>query len=112
MKFKLLFILSILILFSACSNNSDYEFTEEDIFNINLLYEHTIMMVELSTPEQVESLGIDGTNLKRNNLLTPIEKEKLLEEAYGLDLGSKRFDKKLEILEDEMIEMMKNWDYE
>jgi hypothetical protein len=108
MRFKLLIISSILILFSACSLG-EYELTEDDIFRVNSLYEHTIMMVELSTPEKLKELSLNGANLKRDPLLSSQDKIKLLEEAYYVDLGNKRLDKKINLLEEKMVELMENW---
>ena len=108
MKLILKLLLFFLFLFSACSSE-EYKLTKNDTLRINILYEHTIIMLELSSQEQLKELGLNGENLKRDSLLSSQDKIRLLEEAYYLDLGNKRIDKKIVLLEDKMLDMMKNW---
>lgn len=112
-KFRLFlvsFVFLFFLLFLGCS--SEYEITDDDVFLVDVLYEHTIMMVELSSDEQLEKIGLNGKNLKRDILLTTSDKILLLEIAYGLDLGDKRVDKKIKILEEKMVDMMEDWEFE
>ena len=92
--------------------SQSYEITEDDKFKADILYEHSVMMVEYSSKEQLEKIGLDGSKLIRNDFLSAEEKVKIMEESYGLNLKDLRFDKKLETLDKEMLKMMENWEFE
>ena len=110
MKLKIFIISFLLILLSSCSSPQKYELNEEEIFRINSLYEHTLIMIDLSTEEQMEKLNIDVTKLKRNIIIIPEYKINLLEQAYNMDLENKKLDVKIELLENKMVELMENWE--
>ncbi|MCA9459016.1 MAG: hypothetical protein KC550_00545 [Nanoarchaeota archaeon] len=109
MRIKILFVLLFFILFSGCSVN-EAELNEKDVFRVNSLYEHSIMMVELSSENTLKELSLNGSNLKRDLTLSTEDKIKLIEKAYNMNLEGKRLDEKINLLESRMDEMMKNWE--
>ena len=108
MKINYLTLFFLLLVFSSCSSSKS-ELNEDVVFRVNSLYEHSILMVELSSKEKLESLGLNGENLRRDSSLSPEDKVKILEEAYYMDLGDKKIEEKIGLLEEKMVELMENW---
>ncbi len=109
MKKILTLIFVILVLFSGCTEQIKEDKIDQDLrMRINILYEHTIMMKEISSNEKMIQLGIDSNNLVRNDLLLPEQKIEILEKAYNLETSG-NYEKRVKVLEDKMNEVMLNW---
>ena len=107
-SFLFIFIIFILI-FSGCSTQKSKDEIDQDLrMRINILYEHTIMMQELSGNERMVELGINASNMNRNELLMPEQKIILLEKAYNIN-SKGNYINRVEVLEDKMNEVMLKW---
>lgn len=109
MKLKLIILALFLIILSACSSND--ELSDEEKLQLSVLYSHSIQMAELSTPQQLKDIGLNPQGLEWEDNLSVDEQISRLEKAYGINLEGKSNAKKIQILEDKMVEMMANWDY-
>lgn len=108
---KLILILSLIsmVILAGCSQKKE-EFDQDMRMRVNFLYEHTIMMTELSSEEKMAKLKINTENLTRNELYTTDNKLELLEKSYGVNTTGS-YDKRIAILEKRMADMMKKWEY-
>ena len=108
MKIKFLFFILLFVL-SGCTNQVKDDNINQDLrMRINILYEHTIMMKELSSNEKMLELGINASDLSRNGLLLPEQKIIILEKSYNIK-GNESYETRVEVLEDKMNEIMLKW---
>ena len=98
---------------SGGGRSSSLGIGEVDEFRIISLYEHTILMVELSDEDTLRRLGLNVGHLKRDSFLTLENKIDLMEGAFGLNFRNElNYSSKILILEDKMVKMMEDWNYE
>lgn len=75
---------------------------------VDILYEHTIQMKVLSTPEVLDEIGLDVSILKSSDGLSSLEKVELLERSFAVE-GSGKLIERVKVLENRMNEMMESW---
>lgn len=106
--FKLIFIF-LLIALTGCVQS---ELSDDEMFRINYLYEHTIIMIDFATPTQLEHVNLDKSHIQNRLGISYEEKVKQLELAFGLDLEEYTINEKIYFLEITMDKMMENWYFE
>ena len=85
-------------------------FTDEELFRIDSLFEHTIMMIDFSSQRQIERVGLNTTGLERTLGQGPLDKLQILQDSYGVDLSNETYADQILLLENIMLEMMVDWD--
>jgi len=105
MKSILLILFVSLIALSGCASaSSDIEAIDEsDDFRISVLYEHTVLMIQYSTPEEIKSLGLQSEYMVDSEFLTKDEK------VANLGLAYNTTNTEIVHLENIMVEMMEKW---
>ncbi|MBT3463721.1 hypothetical protein HOD20_10335 [archaeon] len=101
-KFTILLILIILI--SSCTQ----KLSDDVIFRIDILYEHTILMEDYSKPETLQSMNIDVDVLEPSESIDTIRKMELLEMSYGMETEG-TYEERVSQLEDKMNQLMDEW---
>lgn len=100
-------ILTVLLLIGCTSNPS--ALTEDELFQIDVLYDHTVIMIEFSSPNELSRVNLQPEYIQQRFGLTPEEKVTQLEQAFSADLGNISIQEKIVRLEEIMNYMMLNW---
>ncbi len=117
-KIKIITLIFGVVIFSGCSNNSDfveleynYNVTNKDInFRVNSLYEHTKIMIQLASDEQLDKISLDKSFIDDEIFLSIDKKVNNMEKAYGvINVYDNDMDSRVEVLENRMDEMMDVW---
>ncbi|MDO8480758.1 MAG: hypothetical protein Q7S65_02970 [Nanoarchaeota archaeon] len=104
MRRSVIFIIGALaVLIVACSPLND-----DSKFRIDSLYEHTLIMEELSTPELLREIGLDATQLDKRQGMSYDDKLAQLEAAMG-ERSEGNYNARIERLEKRMNQMMQFW---
>ena len=99
----MLLLLLCIIALSSCAVNQTQEIEESDDFRVGVLYEHTVLMIEYSNPDEIKEIGLLAEHIVDSTLLSTDDKLTRLTKAYNTtnsDIGH---------LEDVMVEMMDKW---
>lgn len=102
MKTKMFLIALFFLVLFGCNGN---QISEDTAFRIDVLYSHTLLMEPVSTPEQLEAIGLDISKLSRDESLDAISKILEMESSYGL-AGEGDYESHLYVLEEVMKRMM------
>jgi hypothetical protein len=103
MKFKYINLFILLLILSSCQKIDD-----ELKFRIDSLYEHTILMGEYSTEEQLETIGLDMSFIKDSGNIRPEEKVSQMNKAFRIEPSGSAEDQ-VTRLEEKMNLMMEEW---
>ena len=103
---KKILLLGIFILFLVACNSS---INEEQEIRTEILYAHTWQMIQLSSQETLDEIGLNITFLDNRPGITHDEMLSQLEQSYNVtNTGS--YEKRISRLEKRMEEMMIEWD--
>ena len=108
-------VLIVLGVLTACSNSSTDDLYRGDYeFRLLVLFDHTKLMIDYSTTEQLERVGLDPLHFENVTQfrLSDTEMISILEKSYGVDVSHLPFPRQIETLEAHMNEMMDNWSFE
>lgn len=109
MKKNIFYLFGMMVLLTFFLTACKPDTLDEDlIFRVDSLYEHTIIMEELSSKEILHEVNLDTSKIKRNSLLTTEDKIVLLEEGYRV-IARGSYKSRVKRLEDTMVEMMYTW---
>ena len=104
--YKLLFyFIVLLILSTACTQQKP---TNDLTFRIEILYEHTLLMEDYSTPDMLNTLNLDINKLTNTENLNSHEKINELANAYNIEVSGS-IENQIIILENKMEKMMNEW---
>jgi hypothetical protein len=102
---KIMFI--FLLVLTACTSPA---LTEDDLFRIKVLYDHTIIMIEFSTEEQLENVNLDPQYIQNRLGITHEERISQMEQAFGANLSRYSTKEKIDILGEIMSDMMESYE--
>ena len=104
MKRSILFIIIIGLFLAGCGANATEQPTSEsDEFRVNVLYEHTVLMIQYSQGVNLEEIGLYVEYIEDGSYLTTDKKVERLMQAYNTTNSS------IKNLENIMVVMMDDW---
>ena len=106
---KKIVLVILLILVVACQSRKSEELIDENLkFRVDSLYEHTKIMAESSTPEVLDKICLDMTQMKELDTLTTEEKIIQMTNAFNVTLSGNP-ENQVKLLEARMAKMMDYW---
>ena len=94
----------LLVLLSSCTN----QIPEDILFRVDVLYEHTILMEELSTNDVLYRINLDMDKINYFKGITTQDKINQMSQAYNIEVSG-GYNQQIELLEKRMEEMMIMW---
>ncbi|MCM2325351.1 MAG: hypothetical protein NDI94_02720 [Candidatus Woesearchaeota archaeon] len=103
MKSNYINLFIMILVLSSCQRIDD------DLkFRIDSLYEHTVLMGEYSTEEQLDSIGLDMSYITMSEGMSAEDKVSQMNQAFGI-APSRDIESQVARLEEKMNEMMEEW---
>lgn len=106
-----IFLLFFVVLFTSGCASPPNTFTEDQQFRIDSLYEHTLIMIELSSNDVLLEIGLDPSTIVPNENLSPDEQLTRLTDSFHVTLSGNT-EQDILALEHRMSQMMQVWTYE
>jgi hypothetical protein len=100
-----IFLIFFILFVSSCSSN---KITEDIETRVDILYEHTVLMDQYSTNEELLGFGLDMSKLSNNEDLTTVDMMDEMESSYSIELDG-TYEAQVQKLEDKMTLIMDEW---
>lgn len=100
-----IFLIFFMLFATSCSTD---KITEDIETRVEILYEHTLLMEEYSTNEELLGFGLDISKLSNNEELTTVEMMNEMASSYNIDING-TFDNQVNQLENKMTLIMDEW---
>lgn len=98
-------LFSILLFIVSCSAE---KITDDITIRIEILYEHSVLMVDYSTNEELLQIGLDLSKLSNNDDLTALDMMNEMADSYDIKIDG-TYDNQITQLEDKMTIIMEKW---
>ncbi len=97
-------LLIIAALLVACSA----QISKDDAQRINILYTHTRMMINLTSPQDMQEIGLHPAAFTQTD--DPLQRLVVLEATMGLRADSKTIPERISAAESRMSDLMVAWE--